>query len=396
LASISIEVREVDFLPGILTTGFGHLYLVFNDGAGAETVVRGGPEGSIPGFFGDIETEAGTPILLSDDARGGDTPAERAARPLDLGGRSAGDVWNIMLQQAQNIEDEGLPYLVFDQNSNSTVASVLNVVGLDPLSNMPTTTLDLAANDNLLEFDYSLDGTAAADILRGVGGNDSLAGAGGDDSLVGGAGDDVAIFRGAFAEYQVLRVDDRTVQVVDTVAGRDATDTLTDFEFGQFADQRASLSASPAPDGELDIYRFYNVQTKTHFYTASAEERDFVLRSFPQFQDEGNRFDASADPAAGVSIFRFYNTQTQSHFYTASAAERDFVQSTFSQFQFEGVAYHAWADDGGGAYDALYRFYNTETQAHFYTNSAEEKASIEANLPQFKYENVAYYVDAAI
>lgn len=103
-------------------------------------------------------------------------------------------------------------------------------------------------------------------------------------------------------------------------------------------------------------------------------------------------------PAAAAplqDVFRFYNTQTGVHFYTASEAERDTVRATLSQYNYEGIAYTAYENDSGGKHEALYRFYNTETGAHFYTTSEQEVATVVQTLQQFKYEGIAYYVDAA-
>jgi hypothetical protein len=54
-----------------------------------------------------------------------------------------------------------------------------------------------------------------------------------------------------------------------------------------------------------------------------------VLATWPQFVYEGTAFFAAAAPSPGtLSIYRFYNTQTGAHFYTASVAERDHVLAT--------------------------------------------------------------------
>ena len=39
----------------------------------------------------------------------------------------------------------------------------------------------------------------------------------------------------------------------------------------------------------------------------------------------------------------------------------------------------------------VYRFYNTATNAHFYTISASDRAFINANLPTYRDEGVAFY-----
>jgi photosystem II stability/assembly factor-like uncharacterized protein len=97
------------------------------------------------------------------------------------------------------------------------------------------------------------------------------------------------------------------------------------------------------------------------------------------------------DPAGILEpVFRFYNTQTGAHFYTASATERDHVLATWPQFLYEGAAFFAAAADPGGALP-IYRFFNTQTGAHFYTASAAERDKVIATLPQFVFEGISFY-----
>ncbi|AOW12380.1 hypothetical protein LPB72_08010 [Hydrogenophaga crassostreae] len=101
-------------------------------------------------------------------------------------------------------------------------------------------------------------------------------------------------------------------------------------------------------------------------------------------------FPALNKSGSQVPVYRFFNTQTTAHFYTISERERALVQATLPVFSFEGVAFYvsAVADTG---LSPVHRFLNVQTGVHFYSISAEEKAFIEANLPQFHYEGVAYY-----
>ncbi|MCB2018069.1 MAG: hypothetical protein KDF54_11270 [Hydrogenophaga sp.] len=94
--------------------------------------------------------------------------------------------------------------------------------------------------------------------------------------------------------------------------------------------------------------------------------------------------------SARSAVYRFYNTQTGAHFYTISASERDTVKSTLPVFAYEGVAFYVSAAADTGL-SPVYRFYNTQTGVHFYSISADEKRYIEAELPQFKYEGIGYY-----
>lgn len=94
--------------------------------------------------------------------------------------------------------------------------------------------------------------------------------------------------------------------------------------------------------------------------------------------------------AARAPVFRFYNGQTGAHFYTISVEERDRVQNTLPVYRYEGEAFFVSPVAEVGL-SPVYRFFNTQTGVHFYSISADEKAHIEANLPQFNYEGVGYY-----
>ncbi|OOG89234.1 hypothetical protein B0E41_00695 [Hydrogenophaga sp. A37] len=91
-----------------------------------------------------------------------------------------------------------------------------------------------------------------------------------------------------------------------------------------------------------------------------------------------------------AAVYRFFNTQTGAHFYTTSTAERDNVLATMPFMTLDGTAFHAASVFVPGL-SPVYRFYNTQTGVHFYTISQAERVSVLANLPQFTYEGVAYY-----
>lgn len=90
-----------------------------------------------------------------------------------------------------------------------------------------------------------------------------------------------------------------------------------------------------------------------------------------------------------VPVFRFFNSQTGAHFYTASAAERDHVIATWPQFVYEGERFRVLASPAAGTVP-VYRFYNTQTGVHFYTDDEAERDHVLATWPQFVYEGVAF------
>jgi hypothetical protein len=138
----------------------------------------------------------------------------------------------------------------------------------------------------------------------------------------------------------------------------------------------------------MNVYRFYNTQTGTHFYSNSPEERNAVINDLNQFQYEGVGFKALAN--GEDSVYRFYNTKTGTHFYTISENERDSVKNNLPEYQFEGIAYKASDTKIENSHE-LFRFYNSNTGTHFYTDSVGERDAVKL-LGGFNYEGVAYYV----
>ena len=96
--------------------------------------------------------------------------------------------------------------------------------------------------------------------------------------------------------------------------------------------------------------------------------------------------------SAADSVFRFFNTQTGTHFFTQSTIERDSILENLPQFSFENEAYKGYTEEVDGSIP-LYRFFNTQTGTHFYTAAEVEKDSIIENLPSFNFEGTAYWVD---
>jgi hypothetical protein len=99
---------------------------------------------------------------------------------------------------------------------------------------------------------------------------------------------------------------------------------------------------------------------------------------------------ASTKASARVAVYRFYNRQSGAHFYTHSTTERDQVQAQLPHFSLEGTAFYASSGAAPGL-SPVYRFFNTQTGVHFYTISIEERDLIQAQLPQFQFEGVAYH-----
>ena len=177
-----------------------------------------------------------------------------------------------------------------------------------------------------------------------------------------------------------------------TCTNRSAYDYYGRFDVAYNAAIKAWLNpASTSAPARSAVYRFYNATTGAHFYTASAAERDFVIRTYPQFGYENIAFYAYPDASSGQDpVFRFYNPTSGAHFYSGSVAERDFVIANFPEFKYEVVSWYAQTGAGNGA-SPIYRFYNATTGAHFYTISAAERDFVIQVHKAFRYEGPMYY-----
>jgi len=102
--------------------------------------------------------------------------------------------------------------------------------------------------------DDTIAGLGGDDTLNGLDGNDSLAGGGGDDALSGGRGTDTAVFSGPAGDYRV-RYAGAALQVADTAAGRDGTDTLSGIERAAFNGAAYAIAApgTTAGDGGANL-----------------------------------------------------------------------------------------------------------------------------------------------
>lgn len=167
-------------------------------------------------------------------------------------------------------------------------------------------------------------------------------------------------------------------------------------DFVVTSEQNNSNNENNNASQNLTVYRYFNNDTGVHFYTANEAEREVIENELPNFSSEGASY-LSVDPLTGEPtpspVYRFRNQDTGVHLYTVSEIEREATES-LDNFSFEGEAFYAYPIEIGAEIAGtipVFRFFNTTTGAHFYTPSVAEKNNIEATLPDFQAEGIAYY-----
>jgi hypothetical protein len=149
-------------------------------------------------------------------------------------------------------------------------------------------------------------------------------------------------------------------------------------------------STPPTP-----VYRFYNKRSGSHFYTASVVERDTLIAKLSAaYSLDGVAFTVNTlNPDNNTPLYRFYNRENGSHFYTASESEKaNIIAAMSDDYVYDGPAYNVSTTKVAGA-ATVYRFYNKSNGSHFYTASESEKANVVANLSAtYSLDGVAYYL----
>lgn len=146
----------------------------------------------------------------------------------------------------------------------------------------------------------------------------------------------------------------------------------------------------------IGVFRFFDSNYGTHFFSASPDERNTIIATRPDLIFEGVGLQ-SVDPASNdpnsSPVYRFFDSTYGTHFFTASATERDTVIGTRSDLVYEGTGFYEHAAQQAGD-TAVYRFFDTRFGTHFYTADAGERATVAATRPDLVDEGIGFYAPA--
>ncbi len=152
-------------------------------------------------------------------------------------------------------------------------------------------------------------------------------------------------------------------------------------------------------DKSKSIYRFWSAKNKSHFYTASETEKNYVIENYDEdvWKYEGIAYTIPNTFEIGMtSLTRFWSKKHQGHFYTASNEETMYVIVNYDNdtWKYEGVAYYVYKEQQPNT-KPVYRFWSAKNKHHFYTASEIERDIVIEKYDDntWKYEGVAWYVN---
>ena len=102
--------------------------------------------------------------------------------------------------------------------------------------------------------------------------------------------------------------------------------------------------------------------------------------------------DCDRPSASGPSpVYRFYSRNYRGHFFTTDGDEKDSLVATNPNWRYEGIAYLAFPRPAHGTVP-VYRFYSKRYRGHFFTIDDDEMQTVRDTNPNWRYEGIAYYV----
>ena len=230
----------------------------------------------------------------------------------------------------------------------------------------------------------SLAGGDGNDLLLGGDGNDTINDGSGNDTLEGGAGDDRLIVRdGANVLTGGAARDTFHFKFAEDIP--EQTNEITDFQVEE--DRIIIQSAEDNPNAEYD----------SETGRLSLNGQDIIQLDAGLNIDVNDIEFIGVEPSdsEGSTVYRFFNTNLNAHLYTTSEVERDFVNENLPQYRDEGESYISVDPlTGSPEPEPVFRFFNQNTGVHLYTISEAEKEFVMKNLPNYTFEGEAFYAYA--
>ena len=149
-----------------------------------------------------------------------------------------------------------------------------------------------------------------------------------------------------------------------------------------------SPSLTDSPTG-APLYRFLDRADGSHLFTNNVKEIDAITGA--RFSYEGIGFNT---PNNGTqALYRFYSSSKDSHFYTASEAEKNALVAPSSGYAFEGTVGNVLASGSVVATSTpVYRLFNAGSGKHLFTIDQLERSNLLASSTGWVNEGIGFNV----
>jgi surface protein len=142
------------------------------------------------------------------------------------------------------------------------------------------------------------------------------------------------------------------------------------------------------------VHRFWSDSLRSHFYTASEDEKNHVIATWSDvWRYEGLAFYAHGGAVENSKpVYRFWSDRINGHLYTISEADKATLEGRFSNvFRYEGHAWHAFDYQAPGTLP-VYRFRAQRTRRIFFTISETERETVIATMSDiWREDGIAWY-----
>lgn len=99
----------------------------------------------------------------------------------------------------------------------------------------------------------------------------------------------------------------------------------------------------------VEFYHFYELEKDRHFYTIDSNEANHLFDDpFYSFESEFKTIASNKDTLTGANIegvqevYRFFNEDTGTHFYTIDRVEKDYIINNLNNYSYEDIGFYAF------------------------------------------------------
>jgi Protein of unknown function (DUF1566)/Repeat of unknown function (DUF5648) len=171
--------------------------------------------------------------------------------------------------------------------------------------------------------------------------------------------------------------------------GSNQTDTADNqLSIGIASSTKSAAFGKPISSAEIAVM---SEKLGSYFNGRYASNPEALMGEQTKANDGATIAPKMAASNVATAVYRFFNTNTGAHFFTMSIAERDYVKATYPFFSYEGTSFFAYPD-ADPTLSPVYRFFNKVTGTHFFTISSAEKDHVIATWPAiYAYEGIAWH-----